>query len=315
MRVFYFNDPSTLPVGIVCLDVLIPLCAALALIHALKKGFRYVGLYLALAIAGILIEEASVNNGVAQTHCHADATIMVTKCSSLNSVLFYPAWMYVAFVSAQRMGLPWWAIPGGTALLQGLYGVPYEMQGPAFSWWRYTDQDIAQGALTERIWGMPLMASYFHPAMGFGSALAAAFTGYWKSPSVLKWIGLLVLTPVCALFVDGPTRIFQILNVQQQTSVPCCLFLVFVAPVLIANNRKERPSDKDPLLFYIPLIWHAFFLSAKFFLPATGPVPHSKEMMAVVTVTSVVSLALYYNVNMAAGSTGVDGEADKEKKD
>eukprot|EP00954_Amorphochlora_amoebiformis_P011434 895174-Amorphochlora_amoeboformis.AAC.1 len=29
----------------------------------------------------------------------------------------------------------------------------YEMLGPHFGWWKYNDEDVANGALTERIWG------------------------------------------------------------------------------------------------------------------------------------------------------------------
>jgi hypothetical protein len=185
---FYLNPIEHVTPGILSLDVLLYFCAFGTFVHAVRAGWRNLGLYMAMFIAGTFVEEASVNNGVVQTHCHADGFIMVTKCSSLNSVLFYPAWMYIAMVSASRMRLPWYALPSAAALLQGLYGVPYEMQGPAFGFWQYTAEDVAKGALADRLWGMPLMAAYFHPAMGFGSMAADLMCGFTKKPGFGRWV-------------------------------------------------------------------------------------------------------------------------------
>ena len=40
---------------------------------------------------------------VAASHCHAEALVMFSPCSSLNSVLFYVPWIYAANVAVDRL--------------------------------------------------------------------------------------------------------------------------------------------------------------------------------------------------------------------
>eukprot|EP00466_Bigelowiella_natans_P009115 jgi/Bigna1/133797/aug1.22_g8505 len=155
----YHNDPASLPLGMLGLDAVISATFLLTFIHAAKNGISRVALFLALFVVALIVEESSINNGYVTTHCHDEATVMITKCSSLNSVMFYVPWLYTSMMSAKRLGLPWWAYPSAAGLLQMLYGLPYEIQGPAFGWWKYTDQDIANGALTERVFGVYLFIS------------------------------------------------------------------------------------------------------------------------------------------------------------
>lgn len=103
---------------------------------------------------------------------------MVTKCSSVNSVLFYAPWMYLSVFSASFLGVGAWALPSAIALLQLVFGAVYEFQGPRFGWWAYGDESVAGGALNDRWHGMPSMGLLFHPALGFGFGLAANLHGY-----------------------------------------------------------------------------------------------------------------------------------------
>mmetsp|Transcript_20685 Transcript_20685/g.36753 ORF Transcript_20685/g.36753 Transcript_20685/m.36753 type:complete len:309 (-) Transcript_20685:32-958(-) len=305
MKAFYFNDPERLPVGVLGLDVLMAVTGLLAFIHSIKHG--KIGLFIGMFLVGLMVEEASINNGKVWTHCHDDATLMITKCSSFNSVLYYAPWMYTAIQSATRLDLPWWAFPSGVGLLQFLYGIPYEIQGPAFGWWRYTDQDVANGALSERVWGMPIMAAYFHPAMGWGVAAAGVFSGYFRKPSLIRWLAVLLLSAPFALFLDLPVRILVHFDVSRHACIPMLLFAVFALPVLAAKagSRYSKPKKRDYLLFSIPLIWHAFFASAKFWDERRGPVKLDEDIMCLVYVATLSSMVLHFCIDLGSNSNHI----------
>eukprot|EP00467_Chlorarachnion_reptans_P023908 CAMPEP_0114515310 /NCGR_PEP_ID=MMETSP0109-20121206/16664_1 /TAXON_ID=29199 /ORGANISM="Chlorarachnion reptans, Strain CCCM449" /LENGTH=321 /DNA_ID=CAMNT_0001695499 /DNA_START=5 /DNA_END=970 /DNA_ORIENTATION=- len=303
-RVLYYNDPATLPKGVLGLDILMYSCTLMAFAHEALAGrtSRFPAKCLLLFLMALFVEEASINNGIVWTHCHDDALFMITKCSSLNSVLYYVPWIYTALATAKRMNLPWWAYPSAVGMLQGLFGVPYEMQGPAFGWWKYTDQDVANGALTERIWGMPLMAAYFHPAMGWGVAMAETFTGYGRKASFFSWLMTLILSPIFALALDIPVRILTFLNVSKAVSVPILLISIFVFPVLLATlcaGRIQKKSwRKDTLLFSIPFLWSVYFVVVKAWDEQRGPVSHSVDMMALVCFASIFNILFHAIIDL-----------------
>jgi hypothetical protein len=87
----------------------------------------------------------------------------VSKCSSVNSILFYIPWLYTSLLLASRcvlfsgvvstLACRWrpitshgvissliWASRVG--LYNVLFGVGYEMLGPQMGWWRYTQMDL-----------------------------------------------------------------------------------------------------------------------------------------------------------------------------
>lgn len=68
------------------LDVLVLLMVVLTVLHASTRPFG-MGVAVTAFLLALFVEEASIMAG--GTHCHADATVMVAPCSSLNSVAYY----------------------------------------------------------------------------------------------------------------------------------------------------------------------------------------------------------------------------------
>ena len=66
------------------LDVLVLGMAVLTLCHAAL--YRRLPRFFALSALALTFEQASIRS--AGTHCHAEAILMVSKCSSVNSVLY-----------------------------------------------------------------------------------------------------------------------------------------------------------------------------------------------------------------------------------
>ncbi|GAB5360527.1 hypothetical protein AAMO2058_000635900 [Amorphochlora amoebiformis] len=299
-KVFYLNDADSLPMGMLGLDTLLFTLALVTVFHATLRGGEYVALTLGIIMIATFVEEASVNNGIVTTHCHDEAILMITKCSSFNSILFYLPWLYTAIISARKLGLPVWAYPSAAALFTCLFGTCYEMLGPHFGWWKYNDEDVANGALTERIWGMPLMGAVFHPAMGFGLALAEALTGYLSNPGGFKWILMLVLTPLCSLLIDVPVRIANTLEISKYVSCPLTIVVIFVFPTILGFISGATPMlrKSDPVLFSIPFLWASYFISVKSWDVPRGAIAADPGLFAVAYVSATMSVVIHVWVNL-----------------
>lgn len=73
---------------------------ALSVIHAAANN--HLGFLSAIGLYACATEQAAVRLG--RTHCHrTDTGLMVSKCSSLNSVGYYIPWLYACFISARRL--------------------------------------------------------------------------------------------------------------------------------------------------------------------------------------------------------------------
>ncbi len=204
------------------LDVIVLTMTFLTLCHAAlhRRLPRFFGL-LALSLAA---EQASIRS--AGTHCHAEALLMISKCSSLNSVLYMVPAAYCALLAAGRVGVhplarPWVA----GLLLVGAY-LPYELQGPRQGLWTYPSAgtpfqlDAAAGgamwtahgglsttlemraevvpALAERWYEMPVMTSMYVSAIGLGLGYGAMATNALVSTALslrLWWPLRCVLLP------------------------------------------------------------------------------------------------------------------------
>jgi hypothetical protein len=269
------------------LDILVLLLAAICVLHACKRRDSSFGLTLCFAafLLGLLVEQASIRFG--GTHCHAPSPISnISDCSSTNSVLYYLPWLYLGITSAPRLtpsSQPW-AFPFIAAILFfGQCGV-YEMQGPYMKWWKWPDQnneilgfqshgilkttDHAAEALDERIFGFPVMALYFHVALGWGIAKAIQKAEYyWYRPfnsEVL--IFAVILGPAISMIFDPIVRLCTLcLGASKTASVSCIIALVFIVPLLYLATQTQtqnqiQTKERDWLLFSVSAINHTFFL-------------------------------------------------------
>ena len=68
----------------------------------------------------------------------AEALLMVSQCSSANSVAAYVPALYVCLLAAERLHLHPIARPFAAGSLLSLYALPYLAQGATQQWWTYT---------------------------------------------------------------------------------------------------------------------------------------------------------------------------------
>eukprot|EP00301_Raphidiophrys_heterophryoidea_P009267 c13635_g1_i1.p1 GENE.c13635_g1_i1~~c13635_g1_i1.p1 ORF type:complete len:369 (-),score=78.59 c13635_g1_i1:163-1224(-) len=289
----YLNDHETLSTSMLGLDGIIFVTFFLSFVHALiSRSFSTV---LALAALALAVEQLSIQLG--ETHCHADALVMISKCSSLNSILFYVFWIYLTLTTVQALNLCTLGKIGAAGFIQAMLGLCYELQGPSFNWWQYSSKNVAD-AFDERLFGLPLMGVYFHMAFGSGFVLSLYLVGakHLSQSNIFRLFFAIILTPAISMLYDGPVRGLKYLGVSRFASVPCLAIVLFALPFLLSKQQQPtQPANKirAPHFYYlIVLQFHAYFLAAPFWIPATTPV--TPDLYAVVATTCIVSLAIHF---------------------
>jgi hypothetical protein len=130
-------------IGILGLDILIATTGFITFAHAAISGGKQVALCIAILAVATLVEQLSIQLG--HTHCHADSPLlMVSKCSSVNSIVFYLPWLYTSVFMADRMrqasnrkGFIAHVLTAfKVGQLQLLFGIAYESLGPSMNWWK-----------------------------------------------------------------------------------------------------------------------------------------------------------------------------------
>eukprot|EP00808_Paulinella_micropora_P019538 g64079.t1 len=260
------------------LDVLFSMLSILCMLHALiYRGFRGAGLVLIVFIQGCILEQTSIWLG--GTHCHATGTVMLTPCSSLNSVLFYVPWSYAALTAAQRLQLSSFGFPFMTGLLQFGFSLPYVLQGPSSGWWTWPDPTglIAQSPQLV-VWKDFPDVGLDRTAYQLGHIDVVRGpegpTGFWYSaPHVQealerRWHGCPVVEfffHLCfglgfclALVLTGPTRIDSDLSLGRLLlasvlGVPLALLPFVALSALSTTNNSTDMPQLEPLLL-LPLV-------------------------------------------------------------
>lgn len=260
------------PGSVHSLDVLVFTLVLLVLAHTRGSPWKLALAAASLAL-GLLTEQLSLRLG--GTHCHASGIVNVSTCSSANSVFWYIPWVYTGVTCARRLtDERSWAFPLLSGMLFfGLCGV-YEAQGPLVGWWRWPAADglVASGctiwqagplgldarglvasphvmeALGERLFGVPVMAPYFHFAFGWGIAVVYQLTAF-KSHALPVLLG-----PTIALVWDPAMRAVCTAFGASKLAAVCALMLGSTFAALALSAPPQPSPPRDLLLFSIPLL-------------------------------------------------------------
>jgi hypothetical protein len=132
---FYFNrlGETQLSPGLLELDTMCLGLALLTVAHAtLHRRLLRLMFYLTVALhtEHFLIRVHGV-------HCHREALLMISQCSSANSIALYVPALYSCHLASERLPLHRFARPFATGLLLCLYALPYLQLGVAQGWWAY----------------------------------------------------------------------------------------------------------------------------------------------------------------------------------
>lgn len=323
----FVSPPVGGPSAILELDALFGAQTLLAFVHAtLSPQPRWALTLLASALAcGLVVETLSVRAG--GTHCHADGLLNFSACSSVNSVLMYGPWIYVCSTAARRL------VDDGSFACAVLAGVlcflqcgVYELQGPALGFWLWPRDDgvvkdgcaiwqlgepgldlrglvvtrHAADALAERVFGVPIMAVYFHAAFGAG-IFAALQLGRFEWPVLSTLFG-----PALALLCDPPLRLICAACGSNFLLAAPCTMAVATCVALLCGPPLHEVQKKDALLFSIPALGYTYFVSLAIF--GRGSVVHSGDLKVLICAVAACGICAFGRATglFSPASGGVD---------
>jgi hypothetical protein len=272
------------------LDVIFTLETGICLMHALGSGhgFNIQLIYSAVAM-GFLLEETAIQIG--GTHCHTSSPyINIAQCSSLNSVLFYVPWIYCGILTTLKLSSSpkHWAMPLLAGMIFFGFGATYELQAPFRGWWFWPNSlGVAIGnnviavphvvdALSDTLWGTPLMTIYFHSAIGGAIMLLLQFVNF-KHPFVVS-----VFAPIAGLLWNIPVKGLLILFPTLKKSFIIPLIMIFNSYMaLLAGPGLSVNPPRDSLLLLVPVVHHGFFIYTALCRDARGYVPPDVKLFLV----------------------------------
>ena len=304
-----------LSVGLIAeLDYLSLAQTVLCLAHAVRyEGSFHLLLLPAAFLLGLSIEQASIRFG--GTHCHASSLYFnISDCSSLNSVLIYVIWVYTCGISTLRLTARsyHWTAPFLAGLVFFCFCGVYELQGPLMGWWTWPSADLvlkAQSklrqygplaedprgivtsayvgmALKDRVFGVAIMAPFFHAAIGGAIFLGLQILSF-QQPLVL-----VILAPPLAMLWIIPTQLLADIHpaLSRMIVVPTVMLGSFLLPFVRGPPLRETPP-LDLKLFVIPLFHHSFFLSNALFRHGRHILP--VQLKAFICLLSAISIVLH----------------------
>lgn len=263
--VLYINKYEDIKNDLLNVDIIMIFLTVLVLIHCFMKtktnGFMVVIIILGVTI---LAEQLSIQLG--ETHCHFDAWIMITKCSSLNSVIFYVPWMYSCYYIGRRIESTFRSRILLIALLHPLYCTMYELTGANEErWWSWGTK---VPALLDRFYEVPIMAVSFHFFYGLCFALCYNKFSIMKIHQLLKIILCIIVPPTTACILLTSFSLFNIIGLSNYLLT----FMLLLGSMLVViydishsktkriNNVKNVKDMSDYILFSIPLVFYSFIL-------------------------------------------------------
>lgn len=336
------------------LDALYSVLTALTLAHAVsKRGFlRGTALVVIIFVQAAVFEHLSLWLG--GTHCHAASPLMITPCSSLNSVLFYIPFSYVPVAAATRLNLHPLALPFLCGLLQLGFGSTYEIQGPINNFWHWPTAD---GVIASA----PSLAAWHHyppvlvEARATGEVTGVSAEGVWTVsrhagmaladrwhhfPVFAPWFhfafgfgwmsGLMVTGPIteniplwrfvvagllCTLFFLIPIEVVRVLLMQ--TVNPYLAIPIASLLALVPVLVAPRGSNVATTSSD-PLLFAIPLVMHLFFLtlPFRTAVTMPNDLTTIIVTITALSLAAHFRCCFLVGSAGgeVAGSGSSKKK-
>jgi len=195
-KVFYMNKLEDIKNDLFLVDMVIAVLTGLVICHIYLKS-KWDGIKVSIIILCISFIEEQLSIQLGETHCHFDAFLMVTKCSSFNSIIFYIPWMYSCYYIAQMMKFP---TNRSKLLFIGLihpiFCTMYELTGANNQrWWKWGTK---VAALDERFYEVPIMAVAFHYFFGLCFAVCFEKISKMKINSLIQIILCILLPPIAA---------------------------------------------------------------------------------------------------------------------
>lgn len=266
--IFYINSFTAIKNDLILVDIMMTLLTGLVLLH-IYLSTKWNGVQVSIIILSITIiaEQLSIQFG--ETHCHFEALIMVTKCSSLNSIIFYLPWMYSCYFIGQHLKFP---TKRGKMLFIGLihpiFCTMYELTGANNQRWWSWGTKIA--ALNERYYEVPIMAVAFHYFYGLCFAVTYDKVTSTKVNILIQIVLCILLPPITACLLLTSFALFIPLGLKFTNFILTFALLIGSFIVIIYDWQNTGNSPKkiikqnkdlsDYILLLIPFSFFTFIL-------------------------------------------------------
>ncbi len=143
-RLLYVNQAGSanLSAAALELDTVVLGLSLLTMMHAmLHHRLLLLPLFL---LVGITVEQLAIR--VAQTHCHSEALLMLSQCSSGSSVAVYVPALYACQLAAARLPLHAFARPFAMGVLLCVHSAPHLLLGSQQGWWVLSSSSTSSAA-------------------------------------------------------------------------------------------------------------------------------------------------------------------------
>ncbi len=255
-RVITINDPTSLPLSFLGLEVIVLGLAVLTFLHAraaARRGDRSAMLtWATIVVYGLVMEFGSYN--FVDNFAHGQFTVMFYDHQlPLYVTAVYPVMLYIGICTARTLGLP----PAREALAAGVLIVamdfPFDMVGPRAGWWRWFDTDPN---IAHRWSGVPVTSYYWHFAFGGLLAYFTAAAARRRLPASPLVVGVLsLMTIFFGVLAFMPMHGLGALGLSHGIYVGAALLVAAGLAITAARTGARR---RDPLLRAAWLTFYGF---------------------------------------------------------
>lgn len=260
-------------------EIVMTFCGLLTLVHAYRKGGRFLYLWIGIIVHGLNTECITYWVPDIDNFWHAQSNLMFVGRRLPLYVLIglYPLYDYTASIAAKRLRLPWWAEGPAVGLGAVLLDIPYDILGVKLLWWTWHDTDPN---IYDRMYWVPWTSYYFHASFACSftwmlklsrKLLVGDLYDWKKFPRELLcsviagmtafWVGAAQFVPVYHIFHDY-------FHVHSECCVVAFLgfyaFLVWVADR--HNENYEARPDPEERRYWFDELAVAVFIHYLFFI-------------------------------------------------
>lgn len=234
------------------LELSIYFLALLTFKHAWRSGGRFLYLWFATILHGLVVESLSYFVPDIDNFWHAQSMVMfVGKRLPLHIVVLYPVFIYTAAAAVSRLRLKSWAEPFAVGLAVVLLDIPFDIIGIKLLFWTWHDTDPN---IFDRNYWVPWTSYYFHSA--FASSFMILFFGtrhlLCSSPSKYEADGFLkeILCTIITGLLAMPVGILQFLPLYHPLHdifnfhSEVCVLLFLSVYILIVWVADRHPTEE-----------------------------------------------------------------------
>lgn len=299
-----FRNPLSMPVHFLALELVVYVCFALTLRHALNEhraGNSYhLFQWVALFFYGLIMELVSFN--LFQNYGHATFSVQFYYGQlPLYVTCIYLVFHYTGIKMVERLGLPRLTEGLLCGLAIVLIDVPFDSLGVDAGWWWWAESSETAlhprfvEAVETRWFGVPVTSYYWY--LMYGALLAIFSRAAYDKISGWSMKAKLAITPLVgvAVFVAGGLAFEVVFWGPRSLGVSDHLLVgaYFAAMLILALSVRAPDARPAPAwLVSIPLMFHAMHLGLMAVLWSRGDLTSAGGKLPLLIGAAVVSVSI-----------------------